>query len=174
MLILAGLSVVACVIGWEIGTLREKLNMLLNYLGCMDWGGKTRMNVGFYSWLNAYLRHLLSAAPSCWPDAAKAPIGKRGMKYGSAKKSSQLETMALAGILAPGYDALKARDRRFLRIVDEYEAGMISTPELYAQLSQFVKRGVWNRIKFYRLKKQLEQKVVKLNKKTLKKRVTTW
>ena len=130
--------------------------------------------MNFYNYLHALLFHLLSSPRSCWPEADRPPSSKRGMKYGSAKKSSQLETMALAGILAPGYDALKARDRRFLRIVDEYEAGMISTPELYAQLSQFVKRGVWNRIKFYRLKRQLEQKVVKLNKKTLKKCVTTW
>ena len=127
------------------------------------------VTVGFYSFLHALLRHLLSAAPSCWPDSAKPPTGKRGLKYGGVKRSSPLETMSLAGILAPGYDNLKWRDRKFLQISDDYEGGMINLPELYAQLDLYLpKLGPWNPLKYYRIKRKVNQRVARLKRIHLK------
>jgi hypothetical protein len=121
---------------------------------------------GFYTWLHTFLRHILSAAPSCWPDSAKPPTGKRGLKYGGAKRSSPLETMALAGILASGYDNLKWRDRKFLQISDDYEGGMINLPELYAQLDLYLpKFGPWTAQKYLGIKRKINRRVIRLRRK---------
>lgn len=124
--------------------------------------------IGFYAWLHAFLLHLLSAPKSCWPEAAK-PLCKRGIKYGGVKRGSQLETMALAGIMAPGYDNLKWLDRKFLKISDDYESGMTSLPELYAQLDLYLpKLSPWNPIKYFRIKRKINQRVIRLKRNYLK------
>jgi len=92
-------------------------------------------------------------------------MAKASKKHGGIRPSGQIETMALAGVLASGYDALKYGDRKFLQICDEYESGMITLPELYAQMDMYLKKKApWNRLKYYRVKRRVNQKVTRLRK----------
>ena len=122
--------------------------------------------MGYYSWLHDFLFLILSAPRSTWPDASKSPM-KKSRKYGSIKPNDQLITMALAGILAYGYDSLQSWEQRFMRIMDDYEGGLISSyPELYAQLELLCpRRSTWDRKNYYWWKTKLCHKVIVLNKK---------
>lgn len=117
--------------------------------------------MGYYSWLHDLLFHILSAPQSCWPDVAKNAMSKRGKKYGGIKYINKLETMALAGIFAKNFDNLSWHERNFLKIADEFEAEMISLPELYIKLEQNC-GGKWNNQKYHKIKKKLQ---IKINKK---------
>ena len=114
--------------------------------------------MGYYHWLHDLLFHLLSAPQSTWPDVARPPMNKRGLKSGGMKRSDRLETMALAGVLARGYDILEWWERNFLKIMDEHDAGMMTQPELYDNLCETCK-GAWNCRKVYKVRLKLNKKM---------------
>ena len=123
----------------------------------------------YYQFLHDMLLHILLAAKSCWPEADRAPLSKRGAKYGGIKRNDKLTTMALAGVLAQGYDGLTPWERFFLRQSDEWESGMITAPELHARLTSYRKStGVFSRKRFFVLKHKIIRKVARLRKIPLK------
>lgn len=112
--------------------------------------------MGYYSWLHDLLFHLLSAPRSWWPQADQPPMNKRGRKSGGCKPGSPLETMALAGVLAHGNDSLRYWERTFLDILDSYDAGIISRPEMIAQLINRVNKSVtWTPKKIFTIKSRI-------------------
>ncbi|RQV94792.1 hypothetical protein EH221_07060 [bacterium] len=88
-------------------------------------------------------------------------MSKRGRKAGALKKSDRIETMALAGVLAVGYDNLEWWERNFLKMYDEHAEGLITHPDFYKRLEETIK-SKWDRQKVFRVKLKLNKKVNRL------------